>query len=107
MDDTYDSERQHIRAFAKQTMDDLMADLTRFYGERPGDPQRNALHNIVWAMTCLADRRDYRELESYSRDEIYGGGDNMAPGGLFLAARMCRGLDLGIGDRINSPGLLC
>ena len=59
--DTYNHDRNHIRTFAKATMDDLMTDLTRFYGECPGDPQRNALHNIVWAMTCLADRRDYRE----------------------------------------------
>ncbi len=67
-----------------------------------------------WAATITApefrsrlrrvSRRDYRELESYSRDEIYGGGDNMAPGGLFLAARMCRGLDLGIGDRVLDLG---
>lgn len=46
------------------------------------------------------DRRDYPELGAYSRDEIYGHGDHMAPGGLYLAARMCRGLDIGAGDRV-------
>jgi SAM-dependent methyltransferase len=49
-------------------------------------------------------RRDYPELAAYSRDEIYGSGDNMAPGGLYLAARMCRGLELTMGDRVLDLG---
>ena len=36
------------------------------------------------------DRRDYPELHGYSWEEIYGHGDNMAPGGLYLAAKMTR-----------------
>lgn len=49
-------------------------------------------------------RREYPELASYTRDEIYGNGDHMAPGGLYLAARMCRGLEVGIGDRVLDLG---
>lgn len=50
------------------------------------------------------DRRAYPELASCSRDEIYGSGDHMAPGGLYLAARMGRGLEIGRGDRVLDLG---
>ena len=44
------------------------------------------------------DRRDYPEVDDYSWEEIYGHGDNMAPGGLYLASRMARSLHLEPGD---------
>lgn len=46
------------------------------------------------------DPDDYREVRGYSWDEIYGRGDNMAPGGLYLASRIARGLNLRRGDRV-------
>jgi len=46
----------------------------------------------------------YPELQSYSRDEIYGHGDQMSPGALFLAARMARGLDVRSGDIVLDVG---
>ena len=46
------------------------------------------------------DRRDYPELDDYSWEEIYGHGDNMAPGGLYLASRMARTLHLKRGDLV-------
>lgn len=64
-------------------------------------------------MTTLAEfrsrlrsvnRQKYPEVASYTRDEIYGNGDSMAPGGLYLAARMSRGLDLVSGDRVLDLG---
>ena len=44
------------------------------------------------------DRRDYPEVDGYSWEKIYGHGDNMAPGGLYLASRMARLLNLERGD---------
>ena len=56
--------------------------------------------------TCLRrvslDR--YPELASYTRDELYGHGDVMAPGALFLAARMARSLDVRPGDIVLDVG---
>ncbi len=46
----------------------------------------------------------YPELQSYTRDEIYGHGDQMSPGALFLAARMARGLDVRPGDIVLDIG---
>lgn len=46
----------------------------------------------------------YPELAAYSRDDIYGGGDNMAPGGLYLAALMTRSLHLKPGDVVLDLG---
>ena len=46
------------------------------------------------------DRGSYSEVEDYSWEEIYGRGDNMAPGGLYLAARMTRAVDLKSGDLV-------
>lgn len=40
------------------------------------------------------DRRMYPETDAYSWEEVYGHGDNGAPGGLYLAARMTREADL-------------
>ena len=50
------------------------------------------------------DPVDYPELASYSREEIYGHGDQLSPGGLFLATRMARGLDLRAGDIVLDVG---
>ena len=50
------------------------------------------------------DRSQYPELASYSRDEIYGNGDRMAPGGLYLAARMTRSMNLKPGDVVLDLG---
>ena len=50
------------------------------------------------------DRSRYPELAAYSEDEIYGHGDRMAPGGLYLAARMTRSLDLQPGDVVLDLG---
>ena len=46
------------------------------------------------------DPDDYPEVSDYSWDEIYGHGDNMAPGGLYLASRIARSLNLQRGDRV-------
>ena len=46
------------------------------------------------------DPDDYPEVSGYSRDEIYGHGDRMAPGGLYLASRIAQSLDLHEGDRV-------
>ncbi len=46
----------------------------------------------------------YPELQSYTRDEIYGRGDQMSPGALFLAARMARGLEVRPGDIVLDVG---
>lgn len=46
----------------------------------------------------------YPELQSYTRGEIYGHGDQMSPGVLFLAARMARGLRLRPGDLVLDVG---
>ena len=46
------------------------------------------------------DPDDYPEVSDYSWDEIYGRGDNMAPGGLYLASRIARSLNLQRGDRV-------
>jgi len=46
------------------------------------------------------DRSRYREVDSYSWDEIYGYGDAMAPGCLYLAAKMAASLDIKMGDTV-------
>ena len=46
------------------------------------------------------DRSRYPEVSSYSWDEIYGYGDAMAPGGLYLAAKMAASLDIKVGDTV-------
>lgn len=46
----------------------------------------------------------YPELHSYTRDEIYGHGDQMSPGALFLAARMARSLQVEPGDVVLDVG---
>jgi len=46
------------------------------------------------------DPDDYPEVGSYSLDEIYGHGDNMAPGGLYLASRIARSMNLRRGGRV-------
>jgi len=55
------------------------------------------------------DRSHYPEVQAYSWDEIYR--DHLAPGGLYLAARMTRSmnlkksdivLDLGCGKAVSS-----
>ena len=50
------------------------------------------------------DLSDSPELTEYSRNEIYGGGDNMAPGGLYLAAVMARSMKLKKGDIVLDIG---
>ncbi len=50
------------------------------------------------------DPGDYPEVAGYSWDEIYGGGDNMAPGGLYLAAVMARSMSLKQGDIVLDIG---
>ena len=64
------------------------------------------------ASCCDAVRLSFRRLDSagypevacYSRDEIYGNGDNMAPGGLRLTARMARSMNLKEGDIVLDIG---
>ncbi len=46
----------------------------------------------------------YPELQSYTRNEIYGSGDQMSPGALFLAARMARSLEVRPGDVVLDVG---
>ena len=50
------------------------------------------------------DRRSYPEVADYSWEEIYGHGDNMAPGGLYLAARMARAGNLSAADLVLDIG---
>lgn len=50
------------------------------------------------------DRSEYPELDSYSWDKIYGNGDRMAPGGLYLAAKMSRSMNLRAGDTVLDLG---
>ena len=50
------------------------------------------------------DPSDYPEVTEYSRNEIYGGGDNMAPAGLYLAAVMARSMNLKQGDIVLDIG---
>jgi SAM-dependent methyltransferase len=50
------------------------------------------------------DSGRYPEVASYSWNQVYGHGDNMAPGGLFLAARMARGLGLRGGEIVLDLG---
>lgn len=50
------------------------------------------------------DPADYPELRGVSWDEAYGHGDNMAPGGLYLAAVLARSLDLTPGARVLDVG---
>ena len=52
-----------------------------------------ALIDLVQTSFCRVDRAKYPELAAYNRDDIYGHGDNMAPGALFLATQMARALD--------------
>lgn len=47
---------------------------------------------------------DYPEVAGYSWDDIYGHGDNMAPGGLYLAGRMIRSAELEPGDTVLDIG---
>ncbi len=49
-------------------------------------------------------RDRYPELESYTRDEIYGHGDQLSPGALFLCARMARSLRVRPGDVVLDVG---
>ena len=49
------------------------------------DQIRSQFHHI--------DRNLHPEVNSYSVDEIYGHGDQMAPGGLYLASKMAASLD--------------
>lgn len=59
-----------------------------------------------WICSSLRrlDHSEYPEVASYSRDEIYGRGDNMAPGGLYLAACMTRSMTLKTGDIVLDIG---
>ncbi len=50
------------------------------------------------------DPGDYPEVADYSWDQVYGDGDSMAPGGLYLAARMARSLSLDGGDIVLDIG---
>ena len=56
------------------------------------------------ALLRQVDPVAYPELVSYSRDEIYGHGDQLSPGGLFLASRIARELDLQPGDVVLDVG---
>ncbi|MFQ6026336.1 MAG: SAM-dependent methyltransferase, partial [Dehalococcoidia bacterium] len=48
----------------------------------------------------LIDPNCYPELNSYTRDEIYGHRDQMAPGGLYLASKMAKSLNVKQGDTV-------
>ena len=50
------------------------------------------------------DSSDYPEVAEYSWNEIYGDGDNMAPGGLYLATVMARAMNLKKGDIVLDIG---
>ncbi len=50
------------------------------------------------------DPARYPELAGYSWDEIYGAGDKMAPGALYLAAEMTQAMKLAPGDAVLDLG---
>ena len=50
------------------------------------------------------DKARYPEVAAYTWDEIYGCGDRMAPGGLYLAAEMARAMTLTPGDIVLDLG---
>lgn len=50
------------------------------------------------------DKSRYPELASYTWDEIYGDGDRMAPGGLYLATTMSRTMQLKPGNIVLDLG---
>ena len=59
------------------------------------------IHKAVSGFRTV-NREDYPELESYSHDEIYDG--HSGPGGLYLAAKMARTMDLKNGDIVLDLG---
>ena len=50
------------------------------------------------------DPAQYPELAGYSWDRVYGHGDKMAPGALYLAAEMTRSMSLTPGDTVIDLG---
>lgn len=67
------------------------------------DPAETGINRVRDSFRRL-DPAAYPEVANLSRDEVYGHGDNMAPGGLYLAAVMSRSVDLEPGDRVLDIG---
>ena len=67
------------------------------------EEQRITADQLRSALSRVSLNR-YPELQSYTRDEIYGRGDQMSPGALFLAARMARRLEVRPGDIVLDVG---
>ena len=66
---------------------------------RQGSPGHSSLEQVRSSFRRL-NPDDYPEVGDYPWDEVYGHGDNMAPGGLYLASRIARSLNLRKGDRV-------
>lgn len=62
------------------------------------------LIDLIQSSFRRVERAKYPELADYSWDDIYGHGDNMAPGALFLATRMARALDAAPGQLVLDLG---
>lgn len=64
--------------------------------------------SITASFVCSIFRRIHAArhpiLADYTRDEVYGNGDKMAPGALYLAAEMTRSMTLVPGDRVLDLG---
>ena len=69
---------------------------TLTHAARPAEYVRSSFRRL--------DPSDYPEVAEYSWNEIYGGGDNMASGGLYLAAVMARSMKLKKGDIVLDIG---
>lgn len=74
------------------------------HGSRASQPVALAAETDLRDRLRIVDRRNYPEVDSYSWTEIYGHGDNMAPGGLYLAARMSRSADIEPDDQVLDIG---
>lgn len=62
------------------------------------DSQRCVTSEQIRRSFRRVDKHNYPELASYSWDAVYGHGDQLAPGGLYLASRMTQNLGLCKGD---------
>lgn len=63
-----------------------------------------ALKETVRESFRMVDSASYPELSNHSWDGIYGNGDKMAPGALYLAANMTRTMDLQPGMSVMDLG---
>ena len=70
------------------------------YTQQTTTPSRPDIGGSPRDLFRRLDPRSYPEVADYSWEEICGHGDNMAPGALYLAARMTRAGNLDAGDLV-------